>query len=173
MSGKYFIDLRGNPYDERHYADLLTTLHGTRPQAPPLGSVPLIKTEDVAARLIAEQQSDSEPIRITGIIADDVTPPRNDGTRGSGLYEIPFRFSRQPPRLWQELFVRAWDHPSLFTQMHRSGIASVEGDVVWLRGTTLDEVERYHRDTLVLAVNAANAEYAQTTQVLDELYPVS
>ena len=40
--------------------------------------------------------------------------------------------------------------------MHRPGIASVEGDKVWLRGTTLDEVERYHRDTLKLVVEEAN-----------------
>jgi hypothetical protein len=45
--------------------------------------------------------------------------------------------------------------------MHRPGIASVEGDKIWLRGTTLEEVERYHRDTLKLAVDEANRQYEE------------
>jgi hypothetical protein len=48
--------------------------------------------------------------------------------------------------------------------MHRPGIASVEGDVIWLRGTTLEEVERYHRDTLKLAVDQANKIYEEHRQ---------
>jgi hypothetical protein len=36
----------------------------------------------------------------------------------------------------------------------------VSGDKVWLRGTTLEEVEKYHRDTLLLALEAANTGYA-------------
>lgn len=36
MVGKYHIDLRGNPYDEASYRDLVATLHGTREQAPPV-----------------------------------------------------------------------------------------------------------------------------------------
>jgi hypothetical protein len=40
--------------------------------------------------------------------------------------------------------------------MHRPGIARIRGDRVVLDGTTVEEVERYHRDTLVLAVEAAN-----------------
>lgn len=40
--------------------------------------------------------------------------------------------------------------------MHRTGIARIQGDRVILDGTTIDEVERYHRDTLKLAVEKAN-----------------
>ncbi len=40
--------------------------------------------------------------------------------------------------------------------MHRPGIARVEGDRVILDGTTIDEVENYHRDTLVLVVKRVN-----------------
>jgi hypothetical protein len=40
--------------------------------------------------------------------------------------------------------------------MHRPGIARVEGDRVILDGTTIEEVERYHLDTLKLAVSEAN-----------------
>jgi hypothetical protein len=40
--------------------------------------------------------------------------------------------------------------------MHRPGIASVYGDRILLDGTTIEEVEKYHRDTLTLSVEAAN-----------------
>jgi hypothetical protein len=40
--------------------------------------------------------------------------------------------------------------------MHRSGIARVEGDRVILDGTTIEEVEKYHRDTLTLVLKHVN-----------------
>ncbi len=46
--------------------------------------------------------------------------------------------------------------------MHRPGIASVSGDKVYLEGTTVEEVQKYHRDTLKLALEETNeliAEY--------------
>jgi hypothetical protein len=45
--------------------------------------------------------------------------------------------------------------------MHRPGIASVHGDRIILDGTTVQEVERYHRETLILAVNEANRQFAE------------
>ncbi len=60
-----------------------------------------------------------------------------------------------------QLFVQAWDHPSSFTTMHRPGIASVQGDRVALDGTTVEEVERYHRATLILAAEEANRRYQE------------
>ena len=45
--------------------------------------------------------------------------------------------------------------------MHRPGIASVYGATVILDGTTIDEVERYHRDTLQLAIAETNREYRE------------
>jgi hypothetical protein len=40
--------------------------------------------------------------------------------------------------------------------MHRPGIARVIGDRIILDGTTIEEVQRYHLDTLKLAVSEAN-----------------
>ena len=40
--------------------------------------------------------------------------------------------------------------------MHRPGIARIEGDVLILDGTTIDEVEKYHRSVMISAVAAAN-----------------
>jgi hypothetical protein len=43
--------------------------------------------------------------------------------------------------------------------MHRPGIARVSSDRIILDGTTIEEVERYHLETLKLAVSATNEEY--------------
>src|SRR4030095_8334099 len=164
LIGKYYIDLRGNPYQESHYQDLLTTLLGTRTQAPPVRKHSRIQTESSAPVSEAKTQTSSaedvfEPIRIVGVVVDEVSTPRDDGTRGSALYSVPFRLSRRQPSEWADLFVQAWDSPSRFTTMHRPGIANVHGDKVILNGTTINEVETYHRDTLILAAEEANKRF--------------
>lgn len=45
--------------------------------------------------------------------------------------------------------------------MHRPGIATTYGNKVILDGTTIEEVERYHKDTLKLAVEIANQQLEQ------------
>lgn len=97
-------------------------------------------------------------MRIVGVIEDEVGSPRNDGTRGSALYAVPFRLSRRPSRRWAELFVENWNHPPSFTTMPGLCIARVMGDKVILDGTTMDEVERYHLNTLKLALQKTNEE---------------
>lgn len=101
---------------------------------------------------------EKDDIHITGIIVDEVTMPKNDGTRGSALYSIPFRLSDKPSQRWIKLFLNHWNYPSRFTTMHRPGIASVIGEKIILNGTTIEEVQKYHRDTLVLSVDQANKE---------------
>lgn len=166
LTGKYHIDLRGNPYEESHYQDLLTTLLGTRTQAPPVRKQLGRPTQSSAPVSEAKAQTSSvedvfEPIRIVGVIVDEVSTPLNDGTRGSALYAVPFRFSHVPPSEWAAFFVRAWDSPSRFTTMHRPGIASIYDAKVVLTGTTIDEVEKYHRETLILAAEEANKLYTE------------
>lgn len=167
LAGKYYVDLRGNPYDERHYRDLLTSLLGTRAQAPPVREVREHVGQRQAPSSIASSRpavaatETFEPIRIAGVIVDEIGTPRRDGTRGSALYSVPFRFSRHPPTEWSQLFIQAWDHPSSYTSMHRPGIARIHGDKVILNGTTVEEIEKYHRDTLILAAEEANKGYAE------------
>jgi hypothetical protein len=105
--------------------------------------------------------SDFEPIRIVGVVEESVTKPRNDGTRGSALYSVPFKLSGRPPAEWADYFPRAWDHPSSWTSAHRPGICEVRGDTIWLNGTTLEEVEKTHKATLLLALDDTNARYAE------------
>jgi hypothetical protein len=102
-----------------------------------------------------------EPIRITGIIERDVSKPRNDGTPGSALYNVPFQLSQRPPAAWAEYFPHAWDHPSSWSSAHRPGICAVAGDRIWLNGTTLEEVAKTHKATLELALEETNRKYAE------------
>lgn len=103
----------------------------------------------------------TEEIALTGVDVDGVTAPRNDGTRGSGLYAVPFTLSRRPDETWRRLFVQNWDQPPKFTVMHRRGIARVSGDRIVLDGTTMDEVERVHLATLKLVIQQTNQQHAQ------------
>lgn len=100
------------------------------------------------------------PVKIERIVANEVTQPANDGSLGSALYKVPIKLDQRPDQVWSEIFVRSWDRPPQWTSMHRPGIASVEGDRIILDGTTLEEIQKYHRDTLKLVVEEANAEYA-------------
>lgn len=44
--------------------------------------------------------------------------------------------------------------------MHRRGIASVSGDRIVLDGTTVDEIERYHAETLRHVIREVNRQVA-------------
>src|SRR5688572_5214581 len=155
LLAKYRVDLRGDPFSEQQYQDLLTTLHGTRPVAPPIGPRRQTPSAEIPG---APQSFTFEPIRILGVVVDEVSTPRMDGTRGSALYRVPFQLSRRPSAQWAQVFVHAWNHPTSFTTLHRPGIATVSIDKVILDGTTMGEVLDTHRDTLVLAVDVANRE---------------
>lgn len=108
-----------------------------------------------------------DPIRITGIISQNVSTPRKDGTPGSALYNIPFQLSQAPPFEWAEHFPHAWDHPSSWSSRHRPGICRISGDVVWLEGTTIEEVEQVHKATLKLALDETNQWYTQLLERKD------
>ncbi|HKR29854.1 MAG TPA: toll/interleukin-1 receptor domain-containing protein, partial [Terriglobales bacterium] len=160
LAGKYYINLSGDPYSERDYEDLLRTLLGVREVAPPLGKpFATMKSRVTEATPRSSSSPEFEDIKIMRVIVEDITEPRDDGTHGSTLYSIPFALSAGPPLEWEQLFLENWDHPRSFTTMHRPGIASISRATVILNGTTLEEVERYHRDTLQLAVTETNRQY--------------
>lgn len=159
LMGKLAIVLTGdNKEHKNEYDDLLATLKG-RKKKPMLRKDAGSDMHSHDSPVKASRQSrelDNEPVHIVGIITDEVTVPKMDGTRGSALYKIPFRLSKSPSILWREIFINEWNCPPSFTTMHRPGIASVYGDEIILDGTTIEEVQEYHRDTLVLCVNEAN-----------------
>lgn len=165
LAGKYYIDLREGERYEAQYEDLVNTLHGTRTPPPPVGSRPAAPPGRTAT--VPPERSSEEPVRIVGVIADEVTEPTNDGTRGSALYTVPFRLSKPVSHDWAAVFEKVWNRPPQFTTMHRPGIAHARGNRIVLNGTTIDEVQRVHRDTLILCVKETNrilAEHEQREQ---------
>jgi hypothetical protein len=98
----------------------------------------------------------NEPVKLLGVITEEVGQPRNDARPGSALYAVPFRLSTGPTETWIEAFINAWEFPERFTSMHRPGIARVESNKIILDGTTIEEVEKYHLETLKLAIKRAN-----------------
>ena len=154
LDGKLAIDLRGNPFNEDSYKDLIASIFKVK-KKPKVGIRPYYVDEYEPITI------EGEDIKIVGIITNEVTLPRNDGTRGSVLYRIPFRLSSKPTSTWSKLFLKNWDSPPIFTSMHRPGIARVDSDKIILDGTTIEEVKQYHRDTLILCVEKTNEEEKQ------------
>lgn len=151
LQGKMAINLGNNT--EEDFQDLLTTLFGIN-KKPLLKDVP---NDIISNKIKYGSNSDTtEDIQILGIIADEVTIPKLDGTVGSALYKIPLRLNREPSELWEQLFLENWKYPPKFTTMHRSKIAKIINDKIILDGTTIEEVKEYHRDTLKLCVELSN-----------------
>ena len=151
LKGKVYVDLSADEVFDKNYSDLVATLHGTKPTAPPLRK-PL-------RNLQSSSGTRSEPkdrLKIVGVIVDEVTQPKQDGTPGSTLYAVPLRLNRIPSQVWSDIFVGCWNKPPQYGNMHRPGIVSVRGDKIVLEGTTIDEVKKYHRKTLIQCVDLAN-----------------
>lgn len=162
LDGKLAIDLRGNPFNEESYKDLIASIFKVK-KKPKVGIRPYYVDEYEPITI------EGEDIKIVGIITNEVTLPKNDGTRGSALYSVPFRLSSKPTGTWSELFLRNWDCPPRFTSIHRPGIARVESDKIILDGTTIEEVKQYHRDTLILCVEKTNEEEKQIRRREEQL----
>ena len=161
LQGKYYVDLSNQNHYKNNYSDLKTTLLNVREKAPELGRIATKGKSSDNSKNIVKPVSEDEPIKIKGIVIDEITQPSNDGTAGSALYKIPFELNRTPSYEWRELFVNAWNRPPRFTLMQRPGIASAYGNKVILDGTTIEEVEKYHKDTLKLSVEVANKQMVE------------
>lgn len=158
LKGKLGINFTNESNFRENYNDLLATLYGAKAK-PKIGNTP--KRFNEINRVKSNDKIKNNEVEIIGIITDEVTVPKMDGTRGSSLYTIPFRLNMSPDRKWNEIFIKYWNSPPKFTTMHRPRIASVVGDEIRLRGTTIEEVRAYHRDTLVLCVEKANEDYRE------------
>ena len=153
LKGKYYVDLRTAERRSQNYSDLTATLLDTRAAAPPVRPATKVPFPRPLLRL-----SPDERLKIVGVIVDEVTEPTMDGTSGCALYTVPFRLNRKPSAIWIEMFIHTWNSPPQYSLMHRPGIASVTGAKIILDGTTLEEVKKYHRETLILCVDEANKE---------------
>ena len=104
-------------------------------------------------------KSSKADISLVGIGIDKVGTPKGDNSPGSALYMVPIRLSEVPDPIWSDMLVRNWDNPPRFSTMHRFGIARVIGRNIELVGTTIEEVEQYHRQTLELVVSITNQQF--------------
>ena len=159
LEGKLGVVLTGDSNYEDNYNDLLTTLLGKK-RKPAIGTGSNRSSLPYSPDQLSQALEQEEPVHILGIITDEVTIPRLDGTRESALYRIPFLLSKEPSQRWKDLFVQVWDR-NVFSNMHRPGIASISGSKIILNGTTVEEVRDYHRNTLKYCVEAANHLEAQ------------
>ncbi len=156
LKGKMGVDFTGNEYKIDEVDNLVATITNTKS---------LRKNKEFMQNQYADDEKNvstglhsnlHDEIRIEGIIVNEVSMPRLDGSKGSALYSIPFRLSTVPSSIWVEIFLENWRNPQSFTTMHRPRIASVLGDKIILDGTTIEEIEKYHKATLVNAVQMAN-----------------
>ena len=142
LAGKRYVDLSGDPYSEEMYAELRDTLLGNRQVPPPIG--PIHGSDDrpnpPPATRRERNPSDWENIRIVGIVTDEVSEPRNDGTEGSALYHVPIALSRRPPRLWRKRFLQAW-YAGIYLMLRP---IEIHGDRLLIVETYMEEVERHH-----------------------------
>ncbi len=159
LAGKYAVDLTGEVYSESQFQDLLSTILSQKRIVEKKVEKKINKKENSKTISTVEQigtEFEYTPVKIERIIIEDATLPLNDGTRGSALYLIPFQLNIKPTYPWIRLFEETWDNPPEFTMMYRPRIASVVGDRINLNGTSVEEVEKYHRRTLLLVIDQVN-----------------
>ena len=168
LAGAFYVNLRGNPYSEEMYEVLLNNLHGTRETAPPVGTCPPARSvarstglgQSPSAGHRSSASIDSGSVKIKTIVLNEIGMPRWDGTVGSLLYAVPFQLSRQPSIDWQRHFIETWNHPPSYSTMHRPHTARIVGDRLILEETTVEEIEKYHQETLKVVLDKVNTDIA-------------
>lgn len=163
LKGKWHVNLSDESLFNNNLEDLTATIFNQRKSAPKLGDIPHNYRQNASPLNLQRNEADDE-IKIQGIITDMVTSPSYNGSPGCLLYKIPFKLNQSPNQEWINFFIYAFDNPSEYTTMHRPGIAYVLGDKIYLDGTTIEEVDKYHKKTLKLAVNEANKKQKESIQ---------
>lgn len=158
LLGKRYLDISTEDEFNQNYPHLLKTLKGRLDQKDQISQV----TDDRSTPIQTEEKPDNF-IKIMGVVAEEATQPRNDGTPGSALYAIPFRLNKRPSYDWAIFVINRWNSV-LPTTMHRPGIARVEGDKIILDGTTIEEVEKFHAKTLRRVVSETNLYFEEQRQ---------
>ena len=147
-------DINGKTYKD-NLESLCCRIVGIKKERPVIERVPI---EKLRKHVGAKESLTSifKPVKILRIVSEDITIPTMDGTRGSALYQIPFELNCRPSSDWGRIFIETWNRPPRWTSMHRPGIAKVIGNKIYLTKTTMEEVQKYHKETLELSVNKAN-----------------
>jgi len=59
-------------------------------------------------------QFPKEDIKITNIIIEKVTEPKNDGSLGSRPLQYSFPIKLNPPHEWVSTFIQKWNRPFVY-----------------------------------------------------------
>lgn len=105
--GKYFIDLRGDPYPDSEYRKLLDALLGTAPARPPLGTPPPRGAGDAVAVAPPAPRFDfsDTTVQVSAMVDLDDTTPMGDALRAI-LLELDTRGVHS--ELWRKRSGRAF-----------------------------------------------------------------
>ncbi|MBX7046990.1 MAG: hypothetical protein K1X86_14260 [Ignavibacteria bacterium] len=93
-------------------------------------------------------------VKIIGIISEEI-----ESIEGTAFLKIPIKLNQRPPSEWVDIFNKNWRHPSQFTSRHKPSIASLRNDIILLHETTVEEIQEYHKETLIVVVEDTNTEY--------------
>lgn len=151
---EHYIDLREGPGYEARYQDLLATLQGVKGRMSRHNPAPVVAAPPPRHATAAEAAV--EPVKIIGVIMEEVGAPRNDGTAMSRWHRVPLKLSRQVDRKWEIAFERAWNTSTRFANVRRTSIAKVNGDRINMSCTTIDEVLNDHKMDLIQCVLETN-----------------
>jgi hypothetical protein len=108
-------------------------------------------------------------IRLTNVIVDQVSAPRNDGSYKHHLYDIPFQLNGQPSKEWSKRFMDAWDNEMQQCPADKPESIKVIDDKIVLYGTRMEDVAYCHLRELKKAVHVANTTASIPAQKLTEL----
>ena len=104
-----------------------------------------------------------ERIEVGDMIKDEITCSYNS-LAGTLFYSIPFKLTRRPTDTWRNIFQQAWNNPPRFTPVHRPNIAKINDDIITLDGATMEEINKFLRETLLVCVNYANDKESEIIQ---------
>lgn len=89
-----------------------------------------------------------EPLRILGVIQQDVTAPRREGLMTISEYDVPLRLSREPTKSEASHIAEMWTKPQVNRNQNRPARLKVEGDRLVLTRTTIEEIRGLHAEAL-------------------------
>lgn len=102
-----------------------------------------------------------EPLRILGVIEQDVTTPRRDGLMTIHEYDVPLRLSREPTKAEASHITEMWTNPQVNRNLHRAVRAKMDGDRLVLTRTTIEEIRDLHAETLRAILTSTNLRTAE------------
>ena len=100
--------------------------------------------------------NDDTEIKILEIFVEGVTYKKIHEHLELTPCTVPLRLSGPPSNTWAEFFMEAWNKPPSDSMEERPGIPEVNGAMICLKETTIDNVENSYKIGLLRCVQKAN-----------------